>query len=90
MDRGAWRAAVHGVAKSQTRLSTKLSTAQAYGKVEIHLPIVYPVSQKKRMGQRGRDANKILADFNFSFQTLMNNSEFKTLNLFVLNSNQIF
>ena len=48
------------------------------------------MSQKKTMGQRGRDSNKILANFNFLFQTLMNNSEFKTLNVFVLNSNQIF
>ena len=29
LDRGAWRAIVHGVPKSQTRLSTEHSTAQA-------------------------------------------------------------
>ena len=31
MDRGAWRAAVHGVAKGQTQPSTHMHTSGEYG-----------------------------------------------------------
>jgi len=37
MDRGAWWATVHGVAKSQTRLSDFTFTFQGY--IQFHLPI---------------------------------------------------
>ena len=35
MDRGAWRATVHGAAKSQTRLSEQLSTLRGLVHVQI-------------------------------------------------------
>ena len=43
MDRGAWRATVHGVAKSQTRLKrcgTRATTAQSF---TLHSPVSMPL-----------------------------------------------
>ena len=38
MDRGAWRAIVHGVTKSQTQLSDSAHNKEA---VKLHTPIIF-------------------------------------------------
>ena len=48
MDRGAWRAIVHGVAKSQTRLSTHVNT---HTNTHTHIPNrkLYATSQQHKL-----------------------------------------
>ena len=47
MDRSAWWATVHGVAKSQTRLSTD-RTAQPVNRMWLHLVIFWPRNTKEK------------------------------------------
>ena len=50
MDREAWRAAIHGVAKSRTRLSLSLTTRQGVliGRTdaEAETPVLWPPHEK--------------------------------------------
>ena len=57
MDRGAWRATVHGVAKSQTRLST-------------HTPVIrmYSYTLSKGCSQKHFEEDRVKCDFLYSMK----------------------
>lgn len=56
----------------------EMVTTEAWGKIEILLIAVYPISQEKGRG-KGKDSNRILAHrTSFHLKTLMNNPEIRT------------
>ena len=60
MDRGAWQAIVHGVAKSQTRLATKHSPAQ------LILPVIRRFRKTNSLSLTGTAVFLLYKYFSFS------------------------
>ena len=79
MDRGAWRAAVHGVTKSRTRLR-ELSIRARIEFMHLKIHAIYHINRIKKKNHSHRWAPKIYS-FMIKNKSLLTNSEKDLLNL---------